>query len=211
MNCPQEASFLLFGQIHTRGQWEMEVDPIKDVEKIADMKKALKERRKRERDTLLLVMGINTALRIGDLLNLSVGDVLGDDGQILKAMELKERKTGKARRFPINDSVKNALSDYLAKRLGRDRSEPLFLSQKGKRLSRSQAWRIMKTAGELAGLENIGTHSLRKTFGYHVYKRTGGDLGLVQKLLNHSASGVTLKYIGIDREKMDNTYLELNL
>ncbi|MDR3321126.1 MAG: tyrosine-type recombinase/integrase [Synergistaceae bacterium] len=189
----------------------MEVDPIKEVEKIAEMKKVLKERRKRERNTLLFVMGINTALRIGDLLTLSVGDVLGDKGQILKTMELKERKTGKTKRFPINDSINNALSDYLEKRRIRDRSEPLFLSQKGERLSRSQAWRIMKTAGESAGLENIGTHSLRKTFGYHVYKKTGGDLGLVQKLLNHSASGVTLKYIGIDKERLDNTYLELNL
>jgi integrase len=61
------------------------------------------------------------------------------------------------------------------------------------------------------GLENIGTHSLRKTFGYHVYQKTGGNLGLVQKLLNHSSGADTLRYIGIDREEMDNTYLELNL
>ena len=78
-------------------------------------------------------------------------------------------------------------------------------------LSRSQAWRVLKAAGESAGLKNIGTHSLRKTFGYHIYKRSGADIGLVQKLLNHSASKVTLRYIGIDREKMDNICLELNL
>jgi integrase len=69
----------------------------------------------------------------------------------------------------------------------------------------------LSAAGEAVGLERVGTHSLRKTFGYHVYKRTGGNLGLVQKLLNHSSSADTLRYIGIDREQMDNTYLDLNL
>jgi integrase len=57
----------------------------------------------------------------------------------------------------------------------------------------------------------VGTHSPRKTFGYHVYKRTGGNIGLVQKLLNHSVTEYTLRYIGIDREQMDNIYRNLNL
>ena len=78
-------------------------------------------------------------------------------------------------------------------------------------MSRSQAWRTLKAAGESVGLQNIGTHSLRKTCGYHAYKKSGGDIGLVQKLLNHSVVKITLKYIGIDREKMDNVYMELNL
>jgi len=69
----------------------------------------------------------------------------------------------------------------------------------------------LKAAGESVGLRNIGTHSLRKTFGYHVYNKSGGDIGLVQKLLNHSISKDTLQYIGIDREKMDNVYIGLNL
>jgi integrase len=78
-------------------------------------------------------------------------------------------------------------------------------------LSRSQAWRLLKKAAESIGLDNIGTHSLRKTFGYQVYKKSGCDLGLVQKLMNHSTSRVTLRYIGIDREAMDDAYLGLNL
>ncbi|MDR3279636.1 MAG: site-specific integrase [Synergistaceae bacterium] len=187
----------------------MEVDPIRDMEKIAEMKVILKERGGRDR--LLFIMGINTALRISDLLSLSIGDVLDDEGQILKIVELKEKKTGKTKRFPINESVRVALSDYLGKRHGCDREEPLFPSKKGGTLSRWQAWRIISAAGESVGLENIGTHSLRKTFGYHVYKMTGGDIGLVQKLLNHSASRITLRYIGIDRERMDRAYMELKL
>jgi len=187
----------------------MEVDPIRDLEKIAEMKVVLNE--KGGRDRLLFIMGINTALRISDLLSLSVGDVLDNERQILRTVELREKKTGKVRRFPINESARSALSDYLAGRRGCNNSEPLFPSQKGGTLSRSQAWRIISEAGESVGLENIGTHSLRKTFGYHVYKMTGEDIGLVQKLLNHSVTRITLRYIGIDKERMDKAFLELNL
>jgi integrase len=200
---------LLLGHIEERGHMEMEVEPIREPEKITEIKELLKQ--KRGRDELLFIMGINMALRIGDLLSLSVGDVLDDAGQISRAINLREQKTGKLRRLPINASVKNALSNYLTERAECDSTEPLFLSQKGGALSRSQAWRILKKAGESVGLDNIGTHSLRKTFGYHVYKKTGGDLGLVQKLMNHSESRVTLRYIGIDGERLDNTYMELNL
>ena len=187
----------------------MEVEPIRSIEKIAEMKAALKGGR--GRDGLLFVMGINTALRIGDLLSLSVGDVVDEKGKIAATLNLKEQKTGKKKRLPINAAVRNALLDYLPKRRGFSREEPLFPSQKGGALSRSQAWRILKKAAESIGLENIGTHSLRKTFGYQVYKKTGGDLGLVQKLMNHSTSKITLSYIGIDRETMNSAYLELNL
>ncbi|MDR1508869.1 MAG: site-specific integrase [Synergistaceae bacterium] len=187
----------------------MEVDPIRDLGKIAEMKEALKSGD--GRDELLFVMGINTALRIGDLLSLRVGDVLDEEGRISEIISLKERKTGKTKRLPLNAAVKKALSGYLAKRRGCGFSEPLFLSRKGGALSRFQAWRIFKMAGEAIGLCGIGTHSLRKTFGYQVYKKTAGNLGLVQKLMNHSTSRVTLRYIGIDREMMDSVYLDLNL
>ncbi|GHS95691.1 recombinase XerD [Synergistales bacterium] len=186
----------------------MEVNPIRDTEKIAEIKEALEQK---ARNKLLFVFGINSALRIGDLLSLSVGDVVDSGDNIVDTISLKERKTGKMKRIAVNMSVKKALADYLAERPGCDHSEPLFRSQKGKALSRFQAWRIMKKAGESVGLKNIGTHSLRKTFGYHVYKKTKGNIGLVQKLMNHSTSRATLSYIGIDREMMDDVYLELNL
>jgi integrase len=186
----------------------MEVVPIPDPQKITQMKEVMK---RRERDALLFVLGINSALRISDLLSLSVGDVMDEAGNIADVIILKERKTGKSKRIAVNMSIKEALYDYLGGRPGANRDEPLFPSQKGGTLSRSQAWRIMSRAGELVGLKNIGTHSLRKTFGYHLYKKTRGDIGLVQKLMNHSTSEFTLSYIGIDQEKMDEAYLELNL
>ena len=187
----------------------MEVEPIRNVEKISEMKDFL--RRKGGCYELLFIMGLNTALRISDLLSLSIGDVTDADRKILKTIYVKERKTGKLKRLRVNESLENALSEYLAAYPRRKRCTPLFVSQKCGALSRSQAWRTLKAAGESVGLENIGTHSLRKTFGYHAYEKSGRDIGLVQKLLNHSAGRITLRYIGIDKERMDNAYMELNL
>lgn len=188
------------------------VEPIRDLKKIEAMKRML---HKNSRDSLLFVMGINTALRVSDLLKLNVDDVQDDKGRFLKAVTLKERKTGKVKEFPLNEAVLKALKVYFDERFkGRaaDPGEPLFVSPKGGgALDRRQTWRILNEAGKAIGLAHIGTHTLRKTFGYHIFQRSGGNLALVQKLLNHSSSGDTLRYIGIDREQMDAAYLELNL
>jgi len=187
----------------------MEVDVIRSAEEISDMKEFL--RKKGAGYELLFIMGINTALRIGDLLSLSVGDVMGANGEIVRVVVLREKKTKKTKRCPVNESLREALVKYFTIHSRRTRTEPLFTSRKGGTLSRFQAWRVLKAAGESAGLKNVGTHSLRKTFGYHAYKQSGADIGLVQKLLNHSTSGNTLRYIGIDMEVMDNLCLNLNL
>ena len=190
----------------------MEVAPIKDMGKIQAIKNFL--RKNSLRDEVLFVFGINSALRIGDLLSLKIGNVADDSGNVLDAVAIYEQKTGKTKQFPINKSVKRVLAAYLRTRPHFTPDDPLFPSRNGgggSHLSRWRARRILHSAGKAVGLDRIGTHSLRKTFGYHVYKKTGGNLGLVQKLLNHNSSGDTLRYIGIDREEMNTTYLNLNL
>jgi integrase len=188
----------------------VEVEPIKNLEKIQAIKVLLHN--SNLRDETLFVLGINTALRIGDLLSLKMRDVVDETRQILDAAEVQEQKTQKRKYFPLNQSVKETLACYLETRRCDDLDEPLFPSKrKGAPLSRWRARRILHAAGEAVGLNRIGTHSLRKTFAYHVYRRTGGNLGLVQKLLNHTSSADTLRYIGIDRDEMNSTYLELNL
>ncbi|MFD1676865.1 tyrosine-type recombinase/integrase [Alicyclobacillus fodiniaquatilis] len=74
-----------------------------------------------------------------------------------------------------------------------------------------QAWKALNKAAKTVGIkERIGTHTLRKTFAYHAYKQ-GQDITLIQKLLNHSAPSVTLRYIGITQDQMDDVNLTLNL
>jgi integrase len=188
----------------------MEVEAIKDIKKIQAMKVLLRNRSLR--DEAMFVLGINTALRISDLLTLKVSDVINGKGKMLGSVEIQEQKTGKMKQFQLNKSVKDTLSSYLKTRPNCTQDEPLFPSRNGgSPLCRWRARDILHEAGEAVGLDRIGTHSLRKTFGYHAYRKSCGNLGLVQKLLNHATSRDTLQYIGIDKEEMDATYMDLNL
>lgn len=173
-----------------------EVQPIREKEKIEEMKSELLKQG--YRDYMLFVIGINTGLRISDLLKLKVSDVK-DKTHIL----LTEQKTSKTKRFLINSQLKQDIDKYI-NNMGND--EYLFQSQKGdnKAISRVQAYRILNKAAEQVGLEEIGTHTLRKTMGYWHYKQYK-DVALLQDIFNHSAPSVTLAYIGINQDIMDKT------
>jgi integrase len=168
-------------------------------------------REENPRDEVLFILGINTALRISDLLSLTLSDVTDISGKISEEISMKEQKTGKVRSFPLNRVVRESLADWLP-RLEANLNASLFPSQKngGKAITRWHARRVLAAAGEAVGLKNIGTHSLRKTFGYHAFMRWK-SIELVQKLLGHSSPAITLRYIGITREEMDTVYLDLNL
>ena len=76
---------------------------------------------------------------------------------------------------------------------------------------RQQAYKIINDAAKSIGIKDkIGTHTLRKTFGYHAYNN-GYDITLIQKLFNHSTPAITLRYIGITQEELDDVYLSLDL
>ena len=183
------------------------VQPIRDKKKIEDMKKIL---RVNLRDHCLFVLGINSGLRISDILSLKISDVT-DGSKIKDRISLKEKKTGKFIDFPIGATSTKALKEYLDTRGEYEPDEYLFKSRKGDGpISGTQAWRILNAAADSVGITDIGTHSLRKTFGYWAFKG-GADITRIQKLLNHSSPGITLAYIGITREELDDVYLNLNL
>ncbi|VBB06525.1 phage integrase family [Lucifera butyrica] len=178
------------------------VEPIRDKKQIQGMKKYL--RGQNTRDYLLFTLGINSGLRISDLLKLTVEDVIKD------RITIREKKTGKAKDFPLSETCKKAIGEYL-KETGLSEGA-LFASRKGGRpLSRVQAYRILNDAAKQRGIkEAVGTHTLRKTFGYHAYQN-GVDITRIQKLLNHSTPSITLAYIGITKEELDAVYITLNL
>ncbi|NLG81021.1 MAG: site-specific integrase [Bacilli bacterium] len=178
------------------------VQPIRDKFKIEEMKSELL--RNGTRDYLLFVIGINTGLRISDILELKVKDVKGKSHIVIN-----EIKTKKNKRFKINSSLRYELDNFIK---GMDDEDYLFKSRKGenKPITRVQAYRILKNAGENIGLGEIGTHTLRKTFGYHFYQKTK-DVVLLQELFNHSAPSVTLRYIGINQDIMDKAIDDFSL
>ena len=171
------------------------VEPIRDKNKIEIVKRILKEHG--SRDHLLFLLGINSGLRISDILKLKVSDVKDKE-----YIELNEQKTGKYKRFPITNSFKEALEEFI---IGKNPDEWLFSSQRGgKPITRIQAYRIICNACLEAGITTrIGTHTLRKTFGYHFYNKTK-DIALLQCLFNHSAPSITLQYIGINQDIIDS-------
>ncbi len=179
------------------------VEPIRNKKQITALKNYLRGRNRR--DYLLFVLGINSGLRISDLLKLTVADVQNQD-----RISMREQKTGKRKDFPLSDTCKKAIQEYL--KTAEITDGYLFTSRKGKQpITRVQAYRILSEAAKTIGItESIGTHTLRKTFGYHAYIN-GTDVTRIQKLLNHSAPHVTLSYIGITKEELDHIYISLNL
>ncbi|MGG3798005.1 site-specific integrase [Metabacillus fastidiosus] len=169
------------------------VQPIRDVAMIAAMKEVLM--RQHYRNYFLFVLGINTGLRISDLLALKVSDVRGHSHIIIT-----EQKTGKLKRFKINNELQTHISEFT---VTKSNNEYLFKSRRGSdRIHRVQAWKILNTAAKEVGLSEIGTHTLRKTFGYHFYQKYK-DIAVLQEIFNHSSPAVTMRYIGINQDIMD--------
>ena len=172
------------------------VQPIREKEKIELMKNTLLKNC--YRDYMLFVIGINSGLRIGDMLKLTVRDVR-DKTHII----LMEEKTDKPKRFLINPQLKFEIDKYIQ---GMDNDEFLFQSKKGsnKAITRVQAYRILNNAAVIVGLTEIGCHTMRKTFGYWHYSQHK-DVAVLQDIFNHSAPSVTLRYIGINDDIKDKT------
>lgn len=190
------------------------VEPIRDKQQIEGIKRILRGNGSTgARDYLLFVLGINTALRISDLLALKVDTLVDSNGKVRACVNLREQKTGKVRNFPINDSVKKALAVYTEAYPNLAASEFLFFSRQGENMaiSRVRAWQILNNAARKAGIHDaIGNHTLRKTYGYHAYQQ-GADIAILQKTFGHSAPSVTLRYIGITQDDIDQVYIKLNL
>ena len=187
------------------------VQPIRDKNKIEAMKKVLKG--KSYRDYCFFLLGINSGLRISDLLNLKVSDVLDKKGKVKDRVTIREKKTGKLKNFPFGCNVKKALADYIKQnKLYTTPDMPLFPSRKGnKPITRQHAHRILNEAARAVGIDdNIGTHTLRKTFGYHAYQK-GMDIILIQETLNHSAPSVTKRYLGVTQDDVDQVYMTVDL
>ncbi|KHF38383.1 tyrosine-type recombinase/integrase [Halalkalibacter okhensis] len=182
------------------------VEPIRQIEKIRVMKHYLQKRSKR--DFLLFVLGINTGLRISQMLGLLYSDVMENDSP--RDFILIQGKSCTDHVY-LNKKVKQAICHYVRHaKLSHD--DYLFLSaNKNGPITRQQAYRIINQAATKADIGGkIGTHTLRKTFGYHGYKQ-GIAVSLLQRRFNHETRGATLRYIGIIDEKVEPPQLDVNL
>jgi integrase len=189
------------------------VEPIRSVKKINDLKKYLLGSGN-IRNYALIVLGLNSALRISDILNLTWGDVFDfKENEFKTHVYVKEKKTGKNKKFLLNQNATGAIL-RLSKRLGHiNVFEYIFKSREGqnKPISRYMAIKIIKEGCKAVGIkEHIGCHSLRKTFGYHSWKK-GVPIPVLMELYNHSNQSITKLYLGINQDDIDNVYRLIEL
>lgn len=184
------------------------VEPIRDVEKIYAIKELLKKQS--QRDLLLFVFGINTGIRVNDLLSLRVADVR--EGEELKEfLYLKDTNRNEATAYYLNSKVQLELNRYFDLHDFKDH-DFLFKSKKNDQpITRQQAYRIINKAAKDVGIpEKIGMHTLRKTFGYHAYRK-GIAISILMEIYHHHSSSETLRYIGIDKNEKRLIKVDVNL
>lgn len=182
-------------------------DPIKDFQTVRKWLKIAEEHdRERQRGGvswyMLLLLGFNTSLRIGDICQLRVQDVRGKE-----RVRVVAEKTGKLSNIKLQADVQKRINAILR---GRGDDEYVLQSRQrsgktghNKPISRQRAFAIIKEIARRADFEgHAGCHTMRKTFAYDLYQTTG-DLSLVQKVLNHSSQMETLRYIGLDQMAVD--------
>lgn len=174
------------------------VQPIRDLDTIYAIQNDLKS--SNFRNYLMFEIGIYIGIRISDILNIKVKDVKNKDN-----LTLREIKTNKEKIMPIPSHLKKEINKYIDDMKLQD-NDYIFKSRKKKikPITRVQAYNILKKIANKYKLENIGTHTLRKTFGYHFYKKTQ-DVALLMTIFNHSDPSITLRYIGIEQDNVNKS------
>ena len=145
-------------------------------------------------------IGINVGLRVSDIISLKVGSI-----RAKAHVTIIEKKTGKTKRFLIPNSLQKEIAEFI-KTNNLEDEDFLIQSRNGDNqpISRVQAYRVLNETAKQIGLDEIGTHTMRKTFGYHHYQ-TNKDIAILQEIFNHSAPSITLRYIGITDDMKDQS------
>ena len=182
----------------------MKVQPITELRDIKSIKRLLADH---PRDRMLFVMGINTGLRVQDLLALKVGDV--KDRKVGDRVQLREKKTGKENVYIVNKEIHAVVQDYLAVADAQD-FHFLFKSRKGRNshlttIAITKAVKRWCSAINLKG--NYGAHTLRKTWTYHQRTTYGVSWAVLAERLNHSSPSVTRRYMGVQAEEVEQALL----
>lgn len=154
----------------------MVVEPIKDKKLIE--KFLIQLRGKNYRDWILAKFQLNTGLRISDVVRINTSDIFTETMRYKDYLVIKEKKTGKEKKIKLNEELRKAIKDYV-KVNDLNVGDYLFQSRKGQNsyISTTQAYRVFKEAADAVGLENFGTHSCRKTWGFWTYKASRYNIG----------------------------------
>lgn len=163
------------------------VSPIKDEETLEQFKQLLKKAG--DKYYIMFEIGIGTGLQLQDILQLRINDIMDKD-----SIQVHIGSKMITRTFIVPEEVKKVIKDYVK---GKDSDAYLITGHMGSKqpLSREQAYRVIKSVGKSMGLNSIGAQTMRKTFAWRYYKKTG-DIYYLQKIFNHASPSITYRYIG---------------
>jgi len=192
--------------------------PIRDESDLVCFKEYYRTIAPNSRNYLMIIMGLNTALRISDILEMRWKDVYDFEKKTYrKHLAVVEQKTDKFSLILLNHNVKQALREHMSylQKNGKKVEEDTWIFENFKRpgnpISRIQAFRIIKKAAEACHLEGvISCHSLRKTFGYHAWQQ-GTEPVLLMSIFNHSSFRNTVRYLGIEQDDRDRIFRDIDL
>ena len=190
----------------------MKSQPVKSKAKINEIIEWMTEHRT-QRDTLLFRFGINVGLRVGDILPIRYNDIYNGDGEFKEYLVVQEKKTKKEVRRILHNKLRIHLDHYTIDRPAlKLENGYIFYSQlhPDKPVHKSRIWKVFKMVEYAMALEAFSPHSMRKTFGWHLFKVTN-DIRVVQKALNHYSPATTMLYIGIDQMELDRALKLLSL
>ena len=177
------------------------VQPLRTQQEINDFLFCLRRNKNADRDVFLFLIGINSGLRMSDIVKLQKKDIISS-----KNPRIVEKKTGKTRILYLS-SLQDLIQDY-TKDL--EPEDYLFPTTKGGHLEVNTVYQMFQKVAKLLGRDDIGTHTLRKTFGYHYYKKTK-DVATLMEIFGHSSEKITKRYIGINEDEISETLLNFRL
>ncbi len=191
------------------------VFPLKKHEEIIAMANWLLNH-KGKKYVLAFVLGINLGLRANELLNLKMSQVFNADGYVRinpdvedtsDGITILQSKTSKYRTVFLNSACKDALEWCFPDRgMYLHCDEYLFPSREGGSIQVGTFRKALKDAAKACNIkQNVGTHTCRKTWGWHQYKyncdKANMDITMLQRAFGHSSPEVTLRYLGITDEE----------
>ena len=199
--------YIISMNLNTEVKIMAEVQAVKDLDKVKLISHLL-ERRYSKQMADVWNVGLNLALRISDLLSIKFDDIHHD------RLLIKESKTGKLANIQLNQKALTTI-----KQIHAEHPDHIYLFQSYRnqqalnKVPKPLTRRAVSEAFAMIGAEvnvALGTHSMRKTRGYHLYQNTK-DIARVMKMLRHSSEGVTLRYIGITQDDVDKDFVELEI
>lgn len=151
--------------------------------------------RPNKRVATALVLEANLGIRISDILDLKLKDIVKDANRY--RLDITEQKTGKSRTFTVPNEIYQYIKIYCLEN-GIKEHEVIFP------ISERAVQKQLKLVCDYLEIDGVSTHSFRKFFATEIYENNGYNIVLVQQLLQHSTPAVTQKYIGISTKDIED-------